>query len=163
MSRISIIRRKKWDGVIGDNDCYEYALVYMISEIRLIPFGLWKTIDLEECLEARIFGAKGELHLFCEDDEMMAVTVRDLAENSMENIEPEKVPYASESTFAEKNATDNTVTYIRSFAHIDRVHEIRKNCTMKEHKYNKLVIREYIAYDGDGQAYTALTRLVGLQ
>ena len=63
----------------------------------------------------------------------------------------------------DKITFEKTDTDIRRFAYIDRAREIRSNCMMKEQKYNRLIIREYIAYDGDGQAYTALTRLVGLQ
>lgn len=163
MSLTSITRRKKWDGVIDSNKGYKYALVYMISEILLIPLDLWKTVDLGECLEARIFGLEGELHLFREDDELMAVIVRDLPEKNIENQKAENAPSTIESIHAEIDNIEKMDTDIRRFAYIDRAREIRSNCMMKEQKYNRLIIREYIAYDGDGQAYTALTRLVGLQ
>ena len=148
MSRTSITRRKKWDGVIDSNKGYKYALVYMISEILLIPLDLWKTVDLGECLEARIFGLEGELHLFREDDEMMAVTVRDLADE-IETSEIEADTVVGDDPCADEYSERQTAD-IRIFATIDRLHEIRENCKKElpeGSKVSKIIIREYISYD----------------
>ena len=61
---------------------YEYALVYMISEMILCPVKELPELDLEECKEARFFSDTGEMHLFEGEDGMEAVEVGDTdAEN----------------------------------------------------------------------------------
>ena len=133
MSTTSISTKQKWDGKFDENAGYEYALVYMISELRLIPIGKWTEVDRKECLEARIFGESGELHLFREDDEIMACEVRDHSDGKG-----------------------------KEYAVIDRIHSIRSNCSREVSGCSGIIIREYIDYDTDGQAYVALTRLAGL-
>ena len=165
MSRTIITSRRKWDGKIDLYAGYEYVIAYMISELRLIPFSEWETVErkLDECMEARIFGRNGELHLFREDDEMMAVTVRDLPDE-IETSEIEADTVVGDDPCADEYSERQTAD-IRIFATIDRLHEIRDNCKNElpeGSKVSKIIIREYISYDGDGQAYTSLTRLVGL-
>lgn len=146
MNRINISCRKKWDGVIDPEAGYEYALVYMISELRLIPVDQLPSVDLSECMEARIFGPDAELHLFREEDEMMAVAIRDLGEGEL----------------CDEKCGKKTDSVVHTYATIDRTHLIRKNCRKEIPGRSELIIREYIAYDGDGQAYTVRTRLAGL-
>lgn len=133
MSATSIVTKHKWDGKFDKNAGYEYALVYMISELRLIPIGKWTEVDIKECLEARIFGESGELHLFREDDEILASEVRDHSDGEG-----------------------------KEYATIDRIHSIRSNCRSEISDRGGIIIREYIDYDTDGQAFVALTRLAGL-
>ena len=52
---------------------YTYALLYMISERILARTADLGEIDWEECLEARFFSEKEELHLFQDGQEMRAV------------------------------------------------------------------------------------------
>ena len=154
VTRISL--SKKWDGSIDPNSGYQYALVYMISELRLIPFSRWSSVDLDECMEARAFGKHSELHLFREDDEWKAVSIRDI-QNTV-NGKPQ-IP-----AFDPNPASPNEPFIVESkFATIDRVHPIRQNCKKEVPDCTEMIIREYISYDEDGQAVTARTRLVGLQ
>ena len=62
---------------------YEYALVYMISEMILCPVKELPELDWEECKEARFFSDTGEMHLFEGENGMEAVEVRD---SDTENI-----------------------------------------------------------------------------
>lgn len=67
---------------------YEYALVYMMSEIKLC-----ETSDLaddfmwEECMEARFFSKDKELHVFEGEDGKKAVLVQ---ETDAENMQIKK-------------------------------------------------------------------------
>lgn len=54
---------------------YEYALVYMISGIKLCKTSDLPEFDWEECQEARFFSKDKELHLFEEDGSLQAVEV----------------------------------------------------------------------------------------
>ena len=56
---------------------YEYALLYMISEIVLTKMDSLAEINWEECTEARFFSEDKELHFFEVDGEMQAVGVSD--------------------------------------------------------------------------------------
>ena len=56
---------------------YEYALIHMISEQIFCKITQLSEIDWEECLEARFFSEKGELHVFDADGEQKAVKVED--------------------------------------------------------------------------------------
>ena len=138
---------QKWDGQISPDAGYEYALVYMASELKLIPFEKWESIDREECLETRFFGEKGELHLFREGDEFLAAAVQDLTD--------------AEDASAQDPAAEAD-SNVQVYATIDRVHSIRKNCRREVPGRTGIVVREYIGYDADGQAYTVRTRLTGL-
>ena len=54
---------------------YEYALLYMMSELILSKTSELTSIDWEECLEARFFDLDKELHIFEDDGEHTAVEV----------------------------------------------------------------------------------------
>lgn len=56
---------------------YEYALVYMISEVILAETVSLSEINWDECMEARFFSEKKELHFFRQEDQMKAVEVKD--------------------------------------------------------------------------------------
>ena len=56
---------------------YEYALIYLISEIILTKTDYISEINWEECTEARFFSEEKELHFFRRDGQMQAVEVRD--------------------------------------------------------------------------------------
>ena len=156
MSKTRITPKKEWDGKVSHDTGYRFALAYMISELRLMPVEDWTGIDLDECLEARIFGENAELHIFREDDKWMAVEVQDVAvapedgEEEISNPDTEKVP---------------------GDAFIDRAYALRGNmiqmisgtCGEEVPKYKEIIVREYIDYDEDGQATTVKTRLVGLR
>lgn len=67
---------------------FQYALIYMISELILK-----KTVDLnqinwDECEEARFFSASGELHFFREDGNLQVVEISDNPdEDKMESMQ----------------------------------------------------------------------------
>ena len=56
---------------------YEYALVYMLSEVILCKTEQLKELDFAECTEARFFSKDKELHLFETEEGMQAVEVSD--------------------------------------------------------------------------------------
>ena len=56
---------------------YEYALIYMISRLKLCKTEELEEINWEECLEARFFSSDKELHIFEVEGEKKAVEVQD--------------------------------------------------------------------------------------
>lgn len=56
---------------------YEYALIYMISSVKLLKAAEFDTIDWEECQEARFFSEEKELHIFDTEDGKGAVLIKD--------------------------------------------------------------------------------------
>ena len=56
---------------------YQYALLYMISEVILNKTELLGEINWEECTEARFFSEDKELHFFDVDGKKQAVAVSD--------------------------------------------------------------------------------------
>mgnify|MGYP004496452399 FL=1 len=56
---------------------YQYALLYMISEVILNKTELLGEINWEECMEARFFSEDKELHFFDVDGKKQAVAVSD--------------------------------------------------------------------------------------
>ena len=59
---------------------YEYALLYMISSVNLCRTEELESVDWDECMEARFFSDKEEMHIFECDGQMMAVEVKDSGE-----------------------------------------------------------------------------------
>lgn len=59
---------------------YEYALVYMVSELILKKTTELGDILWEECLEARFFSQDKEIHIFDDDGTKKAVKVVDAKE-----------------------------------------------------------------------------------
>lgn len=62
---------------------YSYALLYMISGVRLCRAEELGQIDWEECQEARFFSEDRELHVFEGEDGMEAVEVSDADGNGV--------------------------------------------------------------------------------
>lgn len=56
---------------------YDYALLYMMSELILERTSKLPEIDWDECMEARFFSKEKELHIFQEDGELTAVEITD--------------------------------------------------------------------------------------
>ena len=110
---------------LQDYSKYTYALLYMISERVLTRTAELGNIDWDECLEARFFSEKEELHLFRDGQEMRAVICE------------------------ETDTKDQT----------DREYELQKTFIPG---MTRLIVREYFAYDEDGQVMVAKTRLAGL-
>lgn len=109
----------------------DYALVYRMSEVLLIPGRELKEEHLdEECLEARIFSVSKEYHYYEADGKMKMVLVE------------------------EDGDEDRDV--------IDRKYELTKSIKDMTKK-TAVCVRYYLGYDEDGQAYTVLTRLTGLE
>lgn len=105
---------------------YDYALIYMMSELILSKTSDLGEIDWEECMEARFFSREKELHIFEEDGEYMAVEISDLEE---------------EDVLIQKYQLANKFLGLGSV----------------------LYVKEYLAYDEDGQTYVGLTRLAGIE
>lgn len=61
----------------GKGKEYEYALVYLLSEVILCKAEKLKSIPIEECTEARFFSDNCELHIFGTEEGMRAVEVSD--------------------------------------------------------------------------------------
>lgn len=59
---------------------YEYALIHMISEQIFSRVGELPDINWTQCLEARFFSRKGEMHIFDADGEQKAVVIEDEGE-----------------------------------------------------------------------------------
>jgi len=62
---------------------YSYALLYMISGVKLCRAEGIGQIDWEECQEARFFSEGRELHVFEGEDGMKAVEVTDADGNGV--------------------------------------------------------------------------------
>ncbi|MCI9101288.1 MAG: hypothetical protein HFH59_05430 [Lachnospiraceae bacterium] len=69
------IQKVESDNVFERSMGYEYALVYMISEMLLCKTSELPKVNWEECLEARFFSKDKELHIYEEDEEWKAVEV----------------------------------------------------------------------------------------
>lgn len=135
-----VIENPAWDQAVreareAENEGYMYALVQRFSELFICSAkDLQQYLDENECVEIRIFGEDKELHLIY-GDEKCAIRVTDrLSENSSED----KVlirKYLINSNFLKED--------------------------LREHK--KLVVKQYLDVDQDGQVYIALTRLQDIQ
>lgn len=67
---------------------FQYALIYMISEMMLKKTTELDEIHWEECEEARFFSKEGEIHFFQEDGELQAVElVDDPCEDEMDSMQ----------------------------------------------------------------------------
>ena len=88
---------------------YTYALLYYMSEVKLIS---WKEqrekIDFSQLLEARFFQKEKELHYFQEEEKAVAVEVR----------EKENAEFIEENIILGKNFTD-AGNYLKVRKYID--------------------------------------------
>lgn len=108
---------------------YTFALINYISEMVLTDKLDAVSIDWNEIVEARFFSEKNEIHIFEDDDEMIAVYSQDGDENNDYLIK--KLPIMKRGGLS----------------------KIGK----------KLVAKQYLAYDEDGQAEIKFTRLIGVE
>jgi hypothetical protein len=72
---------------------YDYALLYMMSELTLSKVAALGEIDWKECLEARFFSRTGELHVYRSHDMLKAV----LCEETDDRDQAEKAFYLKKS------------------------------------------------------------------
>lgn len=54
---------------------YDYALIYMMSELVFCNASQLSDINWEECMEARFFSRDKELHMYLEDGSLKAVEI----------------------------------------------------------------------------------------
>lgn len=87
---------------------YEYALVYMISEIILCRTNELELTDPEECLEARFFSNDRELHIFEQNGKMTAVEIID--DGEQQDICEKKVPL--DDKFQKNGTTLSVLEYL---------------------------------------------------
>ena len=80
------IKQLEWEEAYSLITNYEYALVYMMSNVYLCKTQDLPTIDWEECLEARFFSEEGELHIYGEDGVLRAVKVMEDEETEKNSI-----------------------------------------------------------------------------
>ncbi len=88
---------------------YEYALIYSISEKKMIPANQVTEADLDECIDARFFSASGELHIFSENDILKCVCVTDDGANT-DDESVRVIPL--ENRFDELNGKIGEKTYL---------------------------------------------------
>lgn len=69
------IRKVDSDEIFESAADYEFALIYMISEIWLGKTSELPVMDWEECIEARFFDKDQELHIYEEDGKLRAIEV----------------------------------------------------------------------------------------
>lgn len=106
-----------------------YGLVYQFNRILIGSVEQVKDkIQWDECLEARFFSEKEEVHFFERNGIFAAVSISDETE-------------------------ETTCT---------RTKNVKLKPLFATSGWNEMVIKEYIAFDEDGQAYIELTRLAGL-
>lgn len=120
------IRSIEWDEGKKRYKEYEYALLYMISELRLVRVEELEKVDWEECLEARFFSNEKELHIFEGEQGMCAVVTEDVDE-----------------------CAQNIRLYLLGRQYI--------------RGKTKVIVKEYLSYDKDGQLLVEKTRLAGLR
>jgi hypothetical protein len=85
------IKKLKLPAAQSEISKYEYALVYLMSERLLLPVSDLPKIQWDECVDARFFSDEGELHIFEEDGQLIAVQVSD---EDKENIVVQKYKLA---------------------------------------------------------------------
>lgn len=71
------IEKVEWNESLPEVSRYEYALIYLMSDLILCRVEELPEIKWEECLEARFFSKDEELHIFEQDGRMSAVRVTD--------------------------------------------------------------------------------------
>lgn len=126
---------RAWEHALERPSEYPYALVYLISDLILCRTQDLPDIDWPECLEARFFGPDKELHIYEEDGGLQAVQV---------------IEEGGGLQAIEKGAPD----------YMDRRYQLKKRFRGAG---ALLRVREYLAYDEDGQVFVSLTRLAGIE
>ncbi len=74
------IQEISFEDAVASIHQYEYALVYMVSELILKKTKELGDVLWEECLEARFFSQDKEIHIFDDDGTKKAVKVVDAKE-----------------------------------------------------------------------------------
>jgi hypothetical protein len=114
---------------------FEYALVFSMSS-RELRSAKEIEVSQDECLDARFFSDKGELHVYRDGDDLKAVEVSDCDDSS-----------ASGFVDAVK---------IEKRYELDRKSQENVNGKL-------LIVHEYLTADEDGQMSVSLTRLAGIE
>lgn len=65
---------------------YQYALIYMISEVILTETDTLAEINWEECKEVYLFDCRGQLHIF-EDEEKNGFTAAEFVPEGLNYVE----------------------------------------------------------------------------
>lgn len=140
------VKKDQYQDIIGQMD---YGLIYRMSEVGLYPAGEISLAMLDqECLEARIFSALGELHLIRQDQELAGYLVVD--EGADFGLDGDEICNGLE--IDEKQDI------------LEKKYQLMKSFTSRVPNKAYLLTKSYIAYDlDDGQAYIYKTRLSGLE
>lgn len=119
---------------------YEYALIYMISEVILKKINhnddYLNSIDWNQVLEARFFDKNGEVHIFNRENSLNALKIEENTEKVTKNGVKEDYLFFDVSSNLENK-----------FKAVG----------------NKVLIRQYCKYDDDGQLIVELTRLLNIE
>ena len=86
---------------------FDYALVFKISDMKLIKAGEFAEKDLDELVEARIFSDNSEIHIFRYDDGLKCVKISD---SGFDDVLVEK--YDLEKRFSQIGKTVTVKKYI---------------------------------------------------
>lgn len=141
---------------------YEYALLYMISEIKLYKIEgnkeKLKNIDWEQCQEARFFSKDKEMHFFKDEDSFEEDKIREEKGFKIVSV-------TDEDDIHIKNYEDDM--YIKNCEEDTHIKKFRLANGFQveigpQQRGKNLQVKEYLAYDEDGQVYVAMTRLQGI-
>ena len=125
--------------------CYDYGLIYMISEMFFKKTEEINEIKWDECVEARFFSEKSEMHIFNEDGVLVATQIIDDIEGTFDDSAKEKtVLSVGEGDIREAEIIDLEYETENRFKDYGRTFKVRK----------------YMAPDEDGQMIVLNTRLV---
>lgn len=120
-------------------DEYAYALLYRVSDMVLLPADQITEKDWQECTEARVFREDAELHVLL-DGETKVIRVCD----------EEKEGSVSEEDIG--------------LTPIIRTYYLSKQAAGGLPKgLSKVLVKQYLTLDEDGQVRIALTRLADIQ
>ena len=103
---------------------YEYGLMIMISDMKLVAVDGLELPDWDECIEAYFFNEDGQLHIYRNEEEQLIGVVME----------------------EKKDLNYHDVTYA-----------LAEN--KKIFAGDKVIVREYLDVDEDGQTFVAYTRL----
>lgn len=95
---------------------YNYALVYMMSNLYLTKVNKLQELDYDEILEARFFDEHGELHIFPEFEGYRAVEVESYCEANDKTIH---YPILDSDICVDTEFKKNTKVTIRKYINFD--------------------------------------------
>lgn len=135
---------------------FQWVLIQSFSFMELcsVEADTWKNISQEELLSARFFSEKEEIHIFEEDDSLKAVLCRD---NDKDD--------SLKAVLRRDNAKDDSLKAVLcndndKAAWFDEEFAVRKQF---EKVGSSLLVRRYVSYDADGQAYIRYSRLCAVK